>query len=200
MGAMAQQGSSSTPQTPPATPSQPEAGSQTGDQKAADQKTGRTETAGAVAQMKTKTYKGVLMDASCAGVKGSAMTATTAGNTGSAETPGTPSNPATPATPGSETKPASNQASKTNKEDSSANRSADSAAAGSCGVSSGSAAYAFKLDDGRLLALDMVGNERVKDQIQKNKKWTQAASSNQPIHAKVSGVESGDKLVVSAVH
>ncbi len=142
-------------------------------------------TSGAVAEMKTRTYKGVLMDASCAGVQTSSPA-----TAGAAAMPGTPSNPGTPATPGSETRPASNTA----------NRSASDTASGSCGVSSSTSQFAMKLEDGRTLAFDMVGNERAKEQIQKSKKWTEYASSGKPINAKVSGVISGEKLVVSSIH
>ena len=56
------------------------------------------------------------------------------------------------------------------------------------------------MDDGRTLRLDMVGNQRVQDELKNNKKWSDAASSGKPIHAKVSGAISGEKLVVSSIH
>jgi hypothetical protein len=202
--AIAQQG---TPQsTPPSTP-------QTAPQAAPAQTTPEAQTskdmksdknAGAANEMKTKTFKGTLVDASCAGVQSAtSAAATTTGHEGSTAAPGTPSNPATPSTPGSETKAATNRQTTqeaANAAAGSANRSAADSAAGSCTVSSSTSQFAMKLDDGRTLALDMVGNDRAKEQIQKNKKWNEAASSGKPIKAKVSGVESGQKLVVSAIH
>jgi hypothetical protein len=197
--AIAQQGSSSNPQSPSSTTPQTPSSQAT-----KDTQTGSTSgsQSGAVNEMKTKTYKGTLMDASCAGVKGAATaatTATTTPSTVSVANPGTPSNPATPATPGSETQSAANRQT-TPAPEGTANRAASDSASGSCSVSASTSTFAMKLEDGRTLPLDMVGNDRAKEQIQKNKKWTEAASSGKPIHAKVSGVESGEKLVVSSIH
>lgn len=209
--AIAQQGGNpQTPQSPAG------ANPQTSPQSSPSQTTKDTQSAketmnapgkesGAMNEMKTKTFKGTLVDASCAGVRGAASATTSpASDAGSAAAPGTPSNPATPSTPGSETKSAANRqstaaAANATASEGSANRAADSAA-GSCSVSSSTSQFAMKLDDGRTLALDMVGNDRAKEQIQKNKKWTEAASSGKPIKAKVSGVESGEKLVVSSIN
>jgi hypothetical protein len=219
--AIAQQGSTSNPQAPAgANPQSPQSSSTQSTQEANRQDTskqdmnkgaGNTQT-GSVAEMKTKTFKGVLMDASCAGVKsGTADSATTSSSTASSAatssttassttTPGTPNNPGTPGTPGSEMKTPSNKGAAKSDNTSSANRSAADSSSGSCGVSSSTSQFALKLDDGRTLAFDMVGNQRAQDEVQKNKKWSEAASSGKPIHAKISGVESGEKLVVSQIH
>jgi hypothetical protein len=209
--AIAQQGSNpQTPQSPAG--ANPQTTPQSSPSQTKDMQSGKEtmnasgKESGSMNEMKTKTFKGTLVDASCAGVRGaSSATTSPASDAGSAAAPGTPSNPATPSTPGSETKSAANRqstaaAANASASAGSANRSAADSAAGSCTVSSSTNQFAMKLDDGRTLALDMVGNDRVKEQLQKNKKWTEAASSGKPIKAKVSGVESGDKLVVSSIH
>jgi len=206
--AIAQQGSNpQTPQSPAGANPQTSPSQTTKDtQSAKETMNAPGKESGAMNEMKTKTFKGTLVDASCAGVRGAASATTSpASDAGSAAAPGTPSNPATPATPGSETKSAANRqstaaAANAAAPEGSANRAAADSAAGSCSVSSSTSQFAMKLEDGRTLALDMVGNDRAKDQIQKNKKWTEAASSGKPIKAKVSGVESGDKLVVSSIN
>jgi len=120
-------------------------------------------------EMKTQTYKGTLMDASCAMPQ--------SGMTQPAE------DKKTPDTSGSSA--------------GSANRSS---AEGSCGVSNSTNQFALKTADGKTLRLDMVGNQRVQDEIKTNKKWSDAATSGKPIKVKVSGAVTGDKLIVSSIH
>ncbi len=70
----------------------------------------------------------------------------------------------------------------------------------SCPVSSSTNQFALKLQDGRVLRFDLVGNQRVQDELKNNKKWSEAASSGKEIHTKVSGAVSVEKLIVSSVH
>jgi cytoskeleton protein RodZ len=68
-----------------------------------------------------------------------------------------------------------------------------------CDVSPATALFALRLQDGRILQFDSVGNERVRNANRKNK-WVATASSGRPIHAKVSGAVLGDKLIVVSIH
>ena len=76
-----------------------------------------------------------------------------------------------------------------------ANRSVES----SCSVSSSTNELALKLSDGRTLRLDSIGNERVQEKLRNDKKWSDAVRSGKPIQAKMEGVISGEKLVVTSV-
>jgi len=79
-----------------------------------------------------------------------------------------------------------------------ANRSA--ADTSNCPVKAESNQLGIKLDDGRVMKFDMVGNQRAQDELKNNKRWTKDLSANKPIRATVSGVISGEKLVVSSIH
>jgi hypothetical protein len=123
-------------------------------------------------EVKTETYAGTLMDASCA-ASGSAAAAEPSGAGASEKT-----------TPSAARKD-------------SANRSAD---AGSCSVSSNTAAFAIKTKDGKVLRFDDVGNNRVKEGMKTHKSWSDSASSSKPIKVKARGLVSGDKLIVLSVN
>lgn len=128
------------------------------------------ETKTASNEMKTTTYKGVLIDMSCA-------------------SPGSASAAATPA---GDKAPGSDAAN-------SANRSAGDSG-GSCPVTANSSQLGMKLDDGKVVRFDLVGNQRAQDEVKNNKKWSKDLSDTKPVHAKVSGVLDGDKLIVSSIH
>jgi hypothetical protein len=66
-----------------------------------------------------------------------------------------------------------------------------------CGVSPATALFALRLQDGRILPFDSIGNDRVRN---KKKKWVATASSGRPIQAKVSGTVLGDKLIVVSIN
>jgi len=118
------------------------------------------------AEMKTMTYKGVLLDMSC-GSHSSAATATT------------PTADADKAT--------------------SANRSASDSGA-SCPVTANSTELGMKLDDGHTVRFDLVGNQRAQDELKNNKGWNKDITAGKPLRVKVSGVMSGDKLIVTSIH
>lgn len=122
------------------------------------------------AEMKTSMFKGILVDMSCAG-QGSASTATS---------------PAASATP---------SADKAN----SANRAASDSGS-SCNVSANSKEFGLKMEDGKTVPFDLVGNQRAQDAVKNEKSWNKDISTNKPIHAKVSGVMSGDHLIVASIH
>ena len=117
------------------------------------------------AEMKTLTYKGVLIDASCKSPTADGQPAPSQGTAQAAQP------------------------------DNSANRTA-----GDCALSSSSSQFGMKLNDGRTVRFDMVGNQRAQDELKNNKRWSKDLAAGKPIHATVDGVLTGDKLVVSAIH
>jgi hypothetical protein len=130
-------------------------------------------------EMKTTDFKGVLVDMSCSRTSTSADTTPAAG--GATQTSDHPSKA-----------PASDQSN-------SANRSAGDSGA-SCSVSANSSEFGMKLDDGKTVRFDLVGNARAQDAVKNDKKWSQDISANKPIHAKASGILNGDKLIVTSIH
>jgi hypothetical protein len=68
-----------------------------------------------------------------------------------------------------------------------------------CDVSPATALFALRLKDGRILQFDSVGNDRARNANRKNK-WVATASSEKPVHAKVSGSVLGDILTVVSIH
>jgi hypothetical protein len=124
----------------------------------------------APAEMKNKTFKGVLVDMSCAS-HASGTTASAAADSGAAA---------------SDSKHSANRTTS----DSGAN----------CPVSASSSQLGMKLDDGNTVSFDLVGNQRAQDALKNDKGWGKEISAHRPIHAKVTGVLDGDKLIVSAIH
>ena len=160
-----------TPQA--ATPTNPQTNTQS------DAKTGTP--AGSASktptEMKTTTFKGVLVDMSCSPTSASAATATAGGAT----------------QPSDASKASASDQSNT------ANRSVSDSGA-SCPVTANSSQLGMKLDDGKTVRFDLVGNQRAQDAIKNEKRWSKDLSENKPIHAKVSGVLNGDKLIVTSIH
>jgi hypothetical protein len=81
----------------------------------------------------------------------------------------------------------------------SANRAAPDSGS-SCPVSASSTEIGMKLEDGRTVRFDLVGNQRAQDALKNDKSWSKDLSANKAIHAKVSGVLNGDKLIVADIH
>jgi hypothetical protein len=81
----------------------------------------------------------------------------------------------------------------------SANRAAPDSGS-SCPVSASSTEIGMKLEDGRTVRFDLVGNQRAQDALKNDKGWSKDLSANKAIHAKVSGVLNGDKLIVADIH
>jgi hypothetical protein len=130
------------------------------------------------AEMKTTTYKGALVDLSCAHTSASGEATPAAGG-------------ATKTSDKSQT-PASDQSN-------TANRSTNDSGA-SCPVSASSTELGMKLDDGKTVRFDLVGTQRAQDALKNDKRWSKDISANKPIHVTVSGVLNGDKLIVSSIH
>lgn len=148
----------------------------TSDTKAASSSTSTSASTGTPAEMKTTTYKGTLVDLGC----GSSSAAGTAG------TAGTP-----------QTTTARSTAASTADTANSANRSSTDA---SCPVTASSTQLGMKLDDGRVVRFDLVGMQRAQDELKNNKRWVKDTGAGKAIHASVSGVLNGDKLIVSSIH
>jgi hypothetical protein len=111
------------------------------------------------AEMKTSSFKGILVDMSCASrSSGSAATASDQKNT--------------------------------------ANRDSGS----DCPVFTSSSQFGMKMDNGKTVKFDLVGNQRTQDMIKNDKGWNKEITANKPIHAKVDGALNGDKLIVSSIH
>ena len=152
--------------TPPAQPKQP------AESAAAPSKAGSDRPP----EVKTQTYSGILMDASCVG-SGSAATTTSTSSTGSTAS----SADSTAAT-------------------SSADRSAGSGSNPNCAVAASTTQFALKTKDGNTVRFDDVGNARVQEAMKTHKKWSDsAATASKPIHVKANGVLNGDKLTVLSI-
>ena len=151
--------------TPPAQPKQPA-------ESAAPSKAGSSDRP---QEVKTQTYSGTLMDASCAG-SGSAATASSTSSTGS-----------------------TGSSADSTASTSSADRSAGSGNNPSCAVATSTTQFALKTKDGNAVRFDDVGNARVQEAMKTHKKWSDSASASKPIHVKANGVLNGDKLTVLSI-
>ncbi len=69
-----------------------------------------------------------------------------------------------------------------------------------CPISANSSKFGMKMDDGRTVKFDLVGNQRAQDAIKNGKGWNKQITAKKPIRAKVDGVLTGDKLIVSSIH
>jgi hypothetical protein len=71
---------------------------------------------------------------------------------------------------------------------------------GGCALSSGSTQLGMKLDDGRTLRFDLVGNQRALDELKANRRWRRGLTAGKEIRATVIGVIDGDRLIVTLIH
>lgn len=192
--------------TPPSQPQQPQQPAQSGVPSTSEDRTGGSQAdpnagqqstrdsvsqagtmdgthSGRAQEAKTMTYSGTLVDASCAGPDAAGDSSATASNSSSSSS-------------------SSNYAA--NSGLATATNSADrSSTAGTgpttCAVSSTTAKFALKTKEGVTYRLDDVGNSRVQEAMQKNKKWRESASANKEIKVKAKGMVSGGKLIVMSV-
>jgi len=151
--------------------SQKEPANQTSGKTAAAQSTSNTS--------EVRTYKGELVDASCAA----------AGVTATASAAKSPSQSAADRSTSAE-----QSAAKSGE----ASRSGESSPR--CAVTSGTSAFGLRMKDGNTLRFDAVGNERAKEAIAAKKKWTDAISAGKPVQVAVSGSEATDRLTVISIH
>jgi hypothetical protein len=68
-----------------------------------------------------------------------------------------------------------------------------------CAPSASTAEFALRLEDGRTLKFDSVGNVRAQEALKAKKKWSDQASAGKPVHAKVHGMVTGDALTVLSI-
>src|SRR5262249_25875652 len=128
----------------------------------------------------TRSYKGTLVDASCAmSSAGMARSATVV--------------------PDSTQQAPDTGKSRETKKGANSSAAAENPGQG-CSISANTSQFALKLDDGRTLRFDSVGNLRAQDAIKDKKKWTEAAGSGKPINAKVTGLMVDDKLMVISMN
>jgi hypothetical protein len=80
----------------------------------------------------------------------------------------------------------------------SANRSSGDSGS-NCPVSASSSRLGMKLDDGRTVRFDLVGNQRAAEALKNDKRWSKDLTEGKPIHTKVIGALNGDKLIVSSI-
>ena len=71
---------------------------------------------------------------------------------------------------------------------------------GDCAPSSSSTQLGMKLDDGRTVQFDLVGNRRAQDELKANRRWRRNLAARRPIRATVVGVLKGDRLIVTLIH
>jgi hypothetical protein len=130
------------------------------------------------AELKTQTYKGTLVDASCA-AGGSPSTSTSKSTSQSA---------------------ADRSASSTKSASESKTGEANRGGGQSCEATSSTSEFALRMKDGTTTRFDAVGNDRAKQAIAAKKKWSDALAAGKPVQATVSGTESGDRLTVVSIH
>jgi hypothetical protein len=80
----------------------------------------------------------------------------------------------------------------------SANRSAADSGS-NCSVSASSSNLGMKLDDGRTVRFDLVGNQRAAEALKNDKRWSKNLADGKPIRAKAIGALNGDKLIVASI-
>ena len=134
-----------------------------------------------MAEMKTESYKGILVDASCATSGGGSTAATTSKHGSTTDTNTT------------------NDESGKSKEQKNANRGARSDEGTACHVSSNTRKFALKMPDGRIVKFDDIGNDRTQEALTQKKKWSEQVSGAKPIQVKVNGVLNGDTLMVVSI-
>jgi hypothetical protein len=184
---------------------QTQSGAQSGQQKQGDSQANRTGQSGTKAEsttgtpaagmsgqpaeMKTMKYKGTLVDLACGSATASAGAGQSdtkaAGQSGAAA----PAAGSTATAAGSSTAGGSMAAG-------SANRSSGS----ECPATASSQTLGLKMDDGKVVRFDLVGNQRAQDALKTNKGWNKNLTANKPIKVKISGVLQGDKLIVSSIN
>ncbi|HWQ53833.1 MAG TPA: hypothetical protein VN442_09110 [Bryobacteraceae bacterium] len=195
------------PENPPAAGSQKrETGAQPTTRTPSTTET-QSQTEARPAEMKTQTYKGVLTDASCAMPGSAARTGSTqTESSSSAAADRTSSTASQSETRSSEqmrqsdaNRTATGGQSQSEKSQMGQMGQAQSGQAQSCPVTASTSAFALKMNDGRVVGFDSVGNQRAQEAIKNKKKWSEATTSGKPIKAKVDGVLTGDKLLVVSI-
>jgi hypothetical protein len=136
---------------------------------------------GPAPEMKTRSYSGILADASCVAAGPATTPAADSGK------PAPDTTVASGAAPTAKTKAADpNQAARADQGQ-------------SCSISASTTQFAIKLKEGQIVKLDGVGNQRAQELLKNNKKWSEAAASGKSIHVAASGVLNGDQLIAMSI-
>ena len=69
----------------------------------------------------------------------------------------------------------------------------------SCPVSSSTTAFALKTKDGKVMKFDAIGNARAAEELKTKASWSKDVAAGKPVHAKVTGILSGDNITVTSV-
>ena len=69
----------------------------------------------------------------------------------------------------------------------------------SCPVSSSTTAFALKTKEGQVMKFDAIGNARAAEELKTKASWSKDVAAGKPIHAKVSGILSGDHVTVTSI-
>lgn len=129
-------------------------------------------------EVKSKSYKGTLVDASCAGAAG----------------------PVSSAAPPSKTETAGKSSKQSGEASANKTGEASRAAGGqSCDATTSTSEFGLKMRDGHVMRFDSVGNERVKEAFSSRKKWADRASASKAIPVTVNGTVSDDTLTVLSI-
>jgi hypothetical protein len=68
-----------------------------------------------------------------------------------------------------------------------------------CPVTTSSSAFGLMTQDGKYVALDPGGNQRVLELVKSNKDWQQNMSEHKPVTVQVIGTPNGDMIVVKEI-
>ena len=69
----------------------------------------------------------------------------------------------------------------------------------SCPVSSSTTAFALKTKDGKVMKFDAIGNARAAEELKTKGSWSKDVAAGKPVHAKVTGIVSGDDITVTSI-
>jgi len=69
----------------------------------------------------------------------------------------------------------------------------------SCPVSSSTTAFALKTKDGKVMKFDAIGNARAAEELKTKTSWSKDVAAGKPVHAKVTGILSGDNITVTSI-
>ena len=122
-----------------------------------------------------QSWQGTLVDANCAGGSGAAESQATKENSGESKGAGVDSG----------------RPEKGHKKDHGEMQS--------CQVTSSTTAFALKTKDGKVMKFDVIGNARAAEEVKTKASWSKDVAAGKPVHAKVTGILSGDNITVTSI-
>ena len=122
-----------------------------------------------------QSWQGTLVDANCAGGSGAAESQATKENSGESKGAGVDSG----------------RPEKGHKKDRGEMQS--------CPVTSSTTAFALKTKDGKVMKFDVIGNARAAEEVKTKASWSKDVAAGKPVHAKVTGILSGDNITVTSI-